>query len=127
MVGVDLYGPLAILNRVVELSQIPELVAEHGLHDGSIRSQRLGSPAITDCRSRITLAEQVPQLEIHPEIVGMLELHSLQEPWRIATDATPACSECDHQGDRLFLDAGHLCQLGKTLHPLPSVGIADAI
>ena len=57
MAGIDLYGSLVMMNRVVELSQLEELIAELGLHDGSIRSHRRGSPAITDRHSRITLAE----------------------------------------------------------------------
>ena len=55
-------------------------------------------------------------LEIHPEIVRMLALHSFQERGRIATEATPTCSECDHQSGRLVLNVGRVGQLGKLLH-----------
>ena len=100
---------------------------ERELHDARIRSQSLGSPAITDRSSRITLAEQLPQLEIDPEIVGMLALHSLEERGRIAIETAPTCSECDDQRGRLLLNACHLGHLGKTLHPVPPVRIANAI
>ena len=42
-------------------------------------------------------------------------------------DGTIGARECDHQGDRLVLDSGHVGQPGKSLHPRPPLGIADSV
>ena len=90
-------------------------------------AQRLRSPAITDRSGEIAPAQQVRQPEIHPEVAGMLALHSLHKRGRIAAEATPALRERDHQSDGLFLDSGHAGQPGEILQPLPPTGITDAV